>query len=148
MVGLGAAALFLLLLGLAEFVVFQPFTQQTGTRARVEGVYHYDRARGVTGGAATQFSVDDQFAAVVDWGSLPPDMTVAARWYNSLGMAVGEAGPAPAAQLAGHREVPIKVPDGLNRNLPGEYEFVVERFAGGQPVELLARRMVLVRRTL
>lgn len=144
---LGLAAVILLSVGVVEFAYFQPFTKITGTRARVEGVYHYDRAEGITGSPTTQFNVNDQFAAVVDWDALPAQMVVGARWYNSLEMTVGEVGPAPAGTLSGKRVVPIAVPEGLNRNLPGQYEFVVERFAGGQPVELLARRLVLVKRS-
>jgi hypothetical protein len=34
----------------------------------------------------------------------------------------------------------------LQHNLPGDYTFVVERLQGGVPVEVLARRIVLVER--
>jgi hypothetical protein len=34
----------------------------------------------------------------------------------------------------------------LHHNLPGNYTFVVERLQGGVPVEVLARRIVLVER--
>jgi hypothetical protein len=42
--------------------------------------------------------------------------------------------------------VPVETPEGEQANLPGDYLFVVERFSHGQPVEVLARRIVLVRR--
>lgn len=145
---LAGAAVVILGLGLAELVYFEPPGQQTGTAVRVEGIYKYDPQSGqIQGKPTTRFTIDDAFAAVVDWGSVPGSMVVAARWYNSLGTVVGDVGPAPAASLAGHRVVPAQVPKGFTRNLPGEYVFVIERYAHGQPVELLARRLVLVRQT-
>ena len=39
---------------------------------------------------------------------------------------------------------PVITPPGLHHNLPGRYTFVVERFQGGVPVEVLARRFVQV----
>jgi hypothetical protein len=42
--------------------------------------------------------------------------------------------------------VPVITPPGLRHNLPGHYTFVVERIQGGLPVEVLARRIVLVER--
>jgi len=61
---------------------------------------------------------------------------------------VGQVGPKPAGQMTDtDRVVPVKVPSGLTRNIPGEYIFVAERFRSGQPVEVLARRFVLVRRS-
>jgi len=54
------------------------------------------------------------------------------------------------AEMGGHVDlfsiVPVKVPQGLHHNLPGHYTFVVERLQGGVPVEVLARRLVLVER--
>ena len=147
-VGLGIAALLILGLGIADFLYFEPFGQHTGTTARVTGIYRYDASsHRVVGEPATRFTVDDAFAAVVDWSSLPSSMTVAARWYNSLDVTVGGVGPAPAGRLSGHEVVPVKLPSGFSKNLPGQYVFVVERISGGQPVELLAREQVLVRRT-
>jgi hypothetical protein len=43
--------------------------------------------------------------------------------------------------------VPVIVPPTYKHNLPGIYTFVVERFSGGVPVEVLARRIVLVERS-
>lgn len=141
------AAVLILGLGLAELVYFEPPGQHTGTTAHVQGIYRYDPATGSTGTRSSrEFTVDDHFAAVVDWASLPSSMEVAARWYNALDVVVGAAGPAPAANLVGEPVVPVRVPPGLSRNLPGEYVFVVERYSGGQPVELLARRLILVKR--
>ena len=42
---------------------------------------------------------------------------------------------------------PIALPTNLKHNLPGQYLFVVERWANGVPVEVLARRIVLVDRS-
>jgi hypothetical protein len=52
----------------------------------------------------------------------------------------------PAGKLVGTPPVRVNVPRGLKTNIPGEYVFVVERVAHGQPVEVLARRLVLVTR--
>ena len=43
--------------------------------------------------------------------------------------------------------VPVALPQGLTQNIPGTYIFVVERISRGQPVEVLARRLVEVERT-
>jgi hypothetical protein len=43
--------------------------------------------------------------------------------------------------------VPIVVPPGLHHSLPGHYTFVVERFQGDTPVEVLGRRIISVDRT-
>ncbi len=146
---LGVAAIVILSAGLVEFFHFEPLGQRTGTAVRLRGVFAYDPASGrVSGPDRSQFTIDQDFAAVVDWGSLPPGLVVGARWYNGFGTVVGSAGPRPAGQLVGHEIVPVKVPPGLSRNLPGEYVFVVERYRGGQPVEVLARRFVMVRRRL
>jgi hypothetical protein len=42
--------------------------------------------------------------------------------------------------------VPVALPAGLRQNIPGTYLFVVERISRGQPVEVLARRLVVVER--
>jgi hypothetical protein len=54
-------------------------------------------------------------------------------------------GPAPAGQLTENSIVPVKIPQGFRHNVPGDYTFVVERYQDGQPVEVLARRLVYVR---
>ena len=43
--------------------------------------------------------------------------------------------------------VPVALPAGLKQNIPGTYLFVVERISRGQPVEVLARRLIEVERT-
>ncbi len=86
------------------------------------------------------------FAAVVDWSSLPADVIVDARWYDSFGNVVGSVGPGTPLQLAGQTVIPVRVPPGYHHVLPGHYLFVVERYAGGVPVEVIARRVVLVER--
>ena len=144
---LGAAGAVILAAGLLEFFHFEPLGEHTGTRAEIQGVYSFDPASGETSGPASErFRRDDSFAARVDWSTLPPDLPVGARWYNSFGEAVGRAGPAPAAQLVSHPVVPAELPEGQRRNLPGHYLFVVERFEGKLPVEVLARRIVIVER--
>jgi hypothetical protein len=138
----------ILIVGLVEFVYFEPPGEATGTRAQVVGVFAYDPATGATSGRdESEFARTQQFAALVDWSSLPPNITVEARWYDAFGDVVGRAGPGTPGQLAGHRVVPVVVPPGFHHSLPGHYTFVVERLQGGVPVEVLARRIVLVRRT-
>jgi hypothetical protein len=60
---------------------------------------------------------------------------------------VAQVGPGNPTQLANQTVVPVAVPAGLKYNLPGQYIFVVERISGGVPVEVLARRIVLVVRS-
>jgi hypothetical protein len=86
------------------------------------------------------------FAAVVDWSSLPKNIVVDARWYDAFGNVVGSVGPATPDQLASQTIVPVKVPPGFQHNLPGHYIFVVERYEGGVPVEVIGRRVILVER--
>ena len=144
---LGALALVILTVGFAEFVYFEPPGQRTATQARIEGVYAYDSsAKDVKGADRDSFNRDESFAAVVDWASLPPDLVAGARWYDSFGDVVGAVGPAPAGQLQDRRVVPVESPSGEERNLPGHYLFVVERYSKGQPVEVLGRRIVVVKR--
>src|SRR5919199_3857075 len=100
---LGAAGAVILVLGLIEFVHFEPPGQQTGTSARVDGVFRYDaRTKQVSGGDSTHFQRDEPFAARVDWSSLPGDLRVGAGWFDNFGQEVGRAGPAPAAELVDH----------------------------------------------
>jgi hypothetical protein len=146
MLTLGAVALIILAAGLIDFLAFEPPGQSTGAHATVKGVFHYDPAtREVSGPDSQRFTLDEAFAAVVDWTSLPPAMEVAARWYNTLGTTVGGVGPAPAGQLTENSIVPVKIPQGFRHNVPGDYTFVVERYQDAQPVEVLARRLVYVR---
>jgi hypothetical protein len=138
----------ILAVGLVEFVHFEPPGQASGAKARIVGVYFFDPATGTTSGAdQSQFARTQQFAAVVDWSSLPGGITVDARWYDAFGDVVGRAGPGTVDQLASQQVVPVIVPRGFHHSLPGHYTFVVERIQGGVPVEVLARRMVLVQRT-
>lgn len=140
--------LLILCVGLVEYVYFEPPGQTSGIKTHIEGVYQYDPATGqLIGTDRSRFSRTEDFAAVVDWTSLPNDITVDARWYDGFGDVVGRAGPGTPAQLAGDSIVPVVVPSGFHHNLPGHYTFVVERFSGGTPVEVLGRRIVLVERT-
>ena len=149
-VALGVVGLVILTVGVVEFLAFEPLGQHTGLRARVEGVFRYDPdSRQTSGSSSTRFAANQPFAAVVDWSSVPGDTVVGARWFNSLGTDVGGIDPKPASQMTdADRLVPVKVPEGFHANIPGEYLFVVERFRDGQPVEVLARRLVLVKRQL
>ena len=134
--------------GLFEFLYFEPLGQATGVQAHIAGVYQYDPTTQRTSGPDKRtFARDEHFAAIVDWTSLPNDVTVDARWYNSFQVVVAQVGPGTPAQLANQTVVPVAVPAGLKYNLPGQYIFVVERISDGVPVEVLARRIVLVVRS-
>ena len=138
----------ILAVGLLEFVYFEPPGQTSGVKADITGVYVYNPATGKTSGPDTsEFTREQQFAAVVDWQSLPGNLTVDARWYDAFGNNVGRVGPGTPAQLANDSVVPVVVPAGFHHTLPGHYTFVVERLDGGVPVEVLGRRMVLVERS-
>ena len=146
MVALGIVALVILAIGLVDFFAFEPIGQGSGVHATVRGVYHYDPAGDqVVGPPASRFTTDETFAAVVDWTSLPPTMVVAAHWFNTLGQEVGGLGPAPAGDLVAKTVIAVKTPPEFKHNVPGEYAFLVERYSDGRPVEVLARRLVLVR---
>jgi hypothetical protein len=140
-----AVGIVILVAGLFEFLFFEPPGQATGVQANIVGVYQYDPGTQKTSGLDKRtFARNEHFAAVVDWSSLPSDITVDARWYNSFQVVVAQVGPGTPAQLANQTVVPVAVPAGLKYNLPGQYIFVVERISGGVPVEVLARRIVLV----
>lgn len=138
----------ILALGLVQFVYFEPPGQASGAQARIGGVYQYDpSAHSTVGPDRTSFKRTEEFAAVVDWSTLPTTITVDARWYDAFGDVVGRVGPGTPSALAAMTVVPVIVPPGIKHNLPGIYTFVVERFSGGVPVEVLARRIVLVERS-
>jgi len=142
------AALLILAVGLGEFLYFEPPGQATGIKATVVGVYQYDPATNKTFGLdRSTYTRTQLFAAVVDWKSLPASITADARWYDAFEAIVGSVGPGTPAQLANEPIVPIALPTNLKHNLPGQYVFVVERWANGVPVEVLARRIVLVERS-
>jgi hypothetical protein len=140
-------AVVILAIGLVEFVYFEPPGQTTGAKARIVGVYQYDASTGSTAGPdRSSFARSEVFAAVVDWSGLAPDLSVDTRWYDTFGNIVGRVGQSTPAQLGPRSIVPVTVPQGLHHNLPGHYTFVVERLQGGLPVEVIARRIVLVER--
>jgi len=144
----GAIAIVILALGLVEFVRYEPQVQASGSQALIVGVYRYDATSHTTFGPDQgSFGRTQTFAAVVDWSKLAGDITVDARWYDSFEDVVGRVGPGTAAQLTGMTTVPVMAPVGFQHNLPGHYIFVVERLQGGEPVEVLARRIVLVARS-
>ena len=138
-------AVVILAVGLVEFVHYEPPGQTSGARARIVGVFHYDQATGTTLATdRSSFTRNEEFAAEVSWSGLPDNLSVDARWYDAFGSIVGRVGPSTPAQLGNYSIVPVKVPQGLHHHLPGHYTFVVERLQGGVPVEVLARRIVLV----
>jgi hypothetical protein len=141
-------AIIILAVGVGEFLYFEPPGQKTGIKATIVGIFQYDPATNKAFGPdRSTFSRTQLFSAVVDWKSLPQNITVDARWYDNFEAIVGSVGPATPAQLAGQPIVPIALPTNLKHNLPGQYVFVVERWANGVPVEVLARRIVLVERS-
>ncbi len=143
----GAFSILILVIGVVEFVYFEPPGQHTGLKATIVGVYQYDPDHNQTVGPDTSsFPRTAQFAAVVDWSSLPPNVIVDARWFDSYGNVVGSVGPGTPQDLAGKTIIPVQVPPGYHHVLPGHYPFVVERYEGGQLVEVIARRLVQVQR--
>jgi len=144
----GIVAIIILTAGVVEFLHFEPFGQTAGARASIVGVYQYDPATHKTEGPDRRtFARDESFATVVDWSTLPDSMTVEALWYDSFENVVGSVGAAKPSALANETVIPAAIPEGLRYHLPGEYIFAVERLDGGQPVEVLGRRIVLVERT-
>ena len=142
-----AVAVVILTAGVAEFVYFERPGYSTGATAHIQGIYDYNSETSTTSGPDRSiFARDQQFAAVVDWASLPNDITVDARWVNSFGTGVGGVGPGTPQELQDRSTVPVRVPEGLHYNLPGQYIFVVERYHNGLPVDVLARRLILVER--
>jgi hypothetical protein len=140
-----AVGIVILAAGFFEFFYFEPLGQATGVQAHIVGVYQFDPATQKTAGPDKRtFARNEHFAAVVDWSSLPRNITVDARWYNSFQVVVAQVGPGTPSQLANQTVVPVAVPAGLKYNLPGQFIFVVERISNGVPVEVLARRIVLV----
>jgi hypothetical protein len=137
----------ILAIGLIQFAYFERPGEASGIHARIAGVLKYDPTTGKTSGPdRSEFHRNEQFAAVVDWTSVPSNVTVDARWYDTFGSIEGHAGPAAAKDLANNSIVPVAVPQGYHYVLPGRYTFVVERLQGGVPVEVLARRFEVVDR--
>ncbi|HEY8812385.1 MAG TPA: hypothetical protein VIO86_07840 [Candidatus Dormibacteraeota bacterium] len=142
----GVLAIVIFAVGIAEFISFEPPGESTGAVARISGVYAYDvAAKTVSGPPAERFPRSQPFAAVVDWSSIAVGTQVAARWFNSFGEVVGQVGP-DRVESIGQATVPVALPPGLRQNIPGTYLFVVERISRGQPVEVLARRLIVVER--
>ena len=142
----GVLAIVIFAAGIVEFISFEPPGQSTGTVAQITGIYAYDPvAQTVSGPAVERFARSQPFAAVVDWSSIAVGTQVAARWFNSFGEVVGQVGP-DRVESIGQATVPVALPPGLRQNIPGTYLFVVERISRGQPVEVLARRLIVVER--
>lgn len=144
----GAAGVLILTAGTVEFIHFEPFAQTSGVHAEIKGVYAYDPAtRETKGSDRSTFRRTEDFAAVVDWGTIEATgITVQAIWFDGFGNVVGQAGPGRPGDLHGRSVVPAELPSGLPYHLPGEYIFAVERVQGNRPVEVLARRLVEVTR--
>jgi hypothetical protein len=137
----------ILAIGVVQFAYFEPIGQSTGATAHIQGVYEYDSKTGKTvGGDRYEFPRTGEFAAVVDWSSVPSNLTVDARWYDSFGSLVGQVGPAKPSDLTDKSVIPVLVPEGYHFVLPGTYTFVVERVENGQPVEVIGRRFAHVDR--
>lgn len=133
--------------GLVEFAYFEPPGQTTGARAHIAGVFKFDPVSKQTVGAdRSEFARDEEFAAVVDWTTIPANLTVDARWYDSFGSIDGQVGPSTPPELASDTVIPVQLPPGYHYVLPGTYTFVVERLKDGVPVEVLGRRFVVVDR--
>jgi len=144
----GVVGLVILTAGVVEFLHFEPFGGAGTPPAHIVGIYRYDPATGQTSGPDQRsFARDQLFAAVVDWSSLPDNITAQAVWYDGFGNVVGRVGPGTPSELKDHNIVPAEVPEGLKYHLPGGYIFAVERLRGDLPVEVLARRLVQVERT-
>jgi len=138
----------ILSIGLVQFAYFEPFGETTGAKATIVGVYQYDSTTGQLGGSdRSEFPREGEFAAKVDWTSLPSNLVVDARWYDSFGTLRGRVGPGSPADLVDKSIVPVLVPEGSHYVLPGRYTFVVERLRNDLPVEVLGRRFVRVDRT-
>ena len=138
----------ILAVGLIEFAYFERPGEGSGVKAHIVGVYQFDPdTRQPVGPDRSEFHRTEEFAAVVDWSSIPSNMIVDARWYNSFGSIEGQVGPAAPTELADKSVIPVEVPSGLHYVLPGRYTFVVERLEDGVPVEVLGRRFVVVERS-
>jgi hypothetical protein len=135
-------------IGLIQFAYFEPFGEKTGATATIVGVYQYNSTTGqLQGPDRSEFPREGEFAARVDWTSLPSNLVVDARWYDNFGTLRGQVGPGSPADLVDKSIVPVLVPEGYHYVLPGRYTFVVERLRNDLPVEVLGRRFVRVDRT-
>jgi hypothetical protein len=144
----GGIGIVILVLGLVEFLHFEPYNLTAAASVHVVGVFSYDPdSHMVSGPDRGTFSRNEDFAAVVDWSGLPDNITVRAVWYDSFENIVGSVGPGKPSDLKSATVIPAAVPPGLKYHLPGQYIFVVERLEGVRPVEVLARRVVLVQRS-
>ena len=139
----------ILSIGLVQFAYFERPGEGTGVKAHIVGVFKYGPTTMKTSGPdRSEFSRTDDFAAVVDWTSLPSTFVVDARWYDTFGSMRGAVGPAHPRDLVAQSTIPVEVPPDLHYVLPGRYTFVVERIGSdGVPVEVLGRRFVVVDRS-
>src|SRR5207244_11995433 len=77
-----AVGVVILAIGLVQFAYFERPGEASGVKASIVGVYKYDPATGqTTGPDRSEYARNEQFAAVVEWSSVPSNLTVDARWY-------------------------------------------------------------------
>ena len=142
---IGAGSVVALGAGLIAFLYYEPTGQRTGLTATVDGVHPFDtKTHEVGSGTGRIYNTDQPFVAVVDWSPVPAGTQVAAIWVDALGSTVGGIGPADVSQLPKRQPVGTALEEQGKPNLPGGYVFVVERYSGGRPVEVLARTSVYV----
>ena len=139
---LGAVSALLLVLGLSNLVTASMPWAHTGLKVQVTGVYPYDKQAHTVGETAgTRFKRGQEFAARVDWASLPQGLEVGGAWYDAQDRLVSGQQPAPAGQLASEQAV---VPMTDDRAVPGRYRLLVMHYADGKPIEILGRQSVRV----
>ena len=142
---IGLAGVGVLVAALVAFSYFEPSGQRTGLMATVEGVHPFDvRTHEAASQSERIYNADQPFAALVDWSSVRAGTQVAAIWVDALGSPVGGIGPVAVDQLPRKQLVGTALAEQGKQNLPGGYVFVVERYSGGRPVEVLARTSVYV----
>lgn len=138
----GVVGALILAIGAFQFIHYEPVGQRSGLHARIVGIYAYDpKAAEIAGGNIDHIAASKPFAAKVDWTSLPGGTQVAAHWFlGGFAIDAGGVGPAQASSLPD--VIPVSV--GRQKLPSGRFEFVVERWSGGRPVEVLGRKSVLV----
>jgi hypothetical protein len=142
LMALGTVSALLLVLGLSNLITATMPWAHTGLKVQVTGVFPYDpRVHTVTDGAGTSFKRGQEFAAKVDWSSLPRNLEVGGVWYDSQDREVSALAPAPAGQLAAQQAV---VPMTDSQALPGSYRVLVMHYVDGKPIEILGRKSARV----
>lgn len=144
LLSVGLVSFLIILLAFGQLIQGTAPWQHVSARAHIEGVYRYDPATGhTTSGPQTSFRVGEAFAARVDWGSVPPDLQVGARWYDDTGDDWGGIQPGTAGELAASG--PALVPMVRTDAPAGVYTLDVMRYTGGRPVQILGRTQVTIK---